>query len=313
MPSNIIGTNIKVHKHQLLLNGNVKPRAGQSIYLYIKSDLKPSCTAWQRPSKKNPSFAWENRSSVQAASSADGRAEHAEQTINFKCDYLTKRTKKNSSQCLPSATTGPTDTSGTPQAPALVAGPVNWDLLSTQLELAHQCYVCYEGSHQRRTLAFMMPRPSECVRIHWKSVDTTCNCEQPSARRPLLSSWWPSWYYKFLLYFFCHQNVICGLYMRSPTVSDLPCIKGTKPSQVVRGRFWNRTQGECIPTWKWPSYVFWNTNRVWESIVFSNVPIDPLHWRYSNYSLLQTSKLAFGATSKCKHSSKYSMFDLESF
>lgn len=53
-----------------------------------------------------------------------------------------------------------------------------------------------------------------------------------------------------------------------------------------------------------------------ESIVFSNVLIDLLHWRYSNYSFLhmQTSKLAFGATSKrCKHSSKHSMFDLASF
>lgn len=116
----------------------------------------------------------------------------------YVCLYLTKRTNKtplSASHQLQQA-------QRIPQAPALVAGPVNWDLLSTQLELAHQCHVCCDGSHPRRTRARKMPRPSECFRIHWKSVDTTCNCKQPSARRPLLSSWWPSWYYKFLLYLF---------------------------------------------------------------------------------------------------------------
>lgn len=160
--------------------------------------------------KKNPGFAWENWSSDQAVYSADGTAE---QTMKLRssylchmwfvhicatCVYLTKRTNKtplSASHQLQQA-------QRIPQAPALVAGPVNWDLLSTQLELAHQCHVCCDGSHPRRTLATMMPRPSECFRIHWKSVDTTCNCKQPSARRPLLSSWWPSWYYKFLLYLF---------------------------------------------------------------------------------------------------------------
>lgn len=139
---------------------------------------------------------------------------------------------------------------------------------------------------------------------------------------------------------FCHQNVVAvPLHLlcaqswgdRVPLLGSIICIVGGilhlwprqlfQTSLVSKEQSCHRSSGADSETGQrgtasrlgialcvFLEYI--NVER--ESIVFSNVRIDLLHWRYSNYSLLhmQTSKLAFGATSKrCKHS----MFDLESF
>ncbi len=111
--------------------------------------------------------------------------------------------RKTNSQGLPSAPTGPTDTSGTCSGGR--TRQLRFAEHSARTRAPMLCLLWRFSSNPRR----MMPRPSECFRIHWKSVDTTCNCEQPkfckkAAVKFMVTKLVP----QVLFVSFCHQSVV---------------------------------------------------------------------------------------------------------
>ena len=140
--------------------------------------LNPAVLCGSAHQKKNPGFAWEHWSSVQAVYSADGTAE---QTMKLRSSYLChmwfvlrvsiphETHKQNTSQCFPSATTGPTDTSGTCSGGR-----------TRQLRFAE---------HSARTRA-----PMPCLLWRFSSKENSSNHDAAS-KRMLLHPLKISWYY----------------------------------------------------------------------------------------------------------------------